>query len=69
MFGCKLHQPIDLVFGTNLADLKGNHITCIENLNPYHAEGYSWLVSNYATHYYSHDQSKCSTMPSVTIVT
>ena len=32
MFGCKLHLPIDLIFGTNLADLKGNHITYIENL-------------------------------------
>ena len=37
-------------------------------LNPYHAEGYSWLVSNYATCNYSHNQSKCSTMPSMTIV-
>ena len=32
MFGCKLHLPIDLIFGTNLMDLKGNHITYIENL-------------------------------------
>ena len=32
MFGCKPHLPIDLIFGTNLADLKGNHITYIENL-------------------------------------
>ena len=32
MFGHKLHLPIDLLFGTNSADLKGNHITCIENL-------------------------------------
>ena len=32
MFGCKPHLTIDLIFGTNLADLKGNHITCIENL-------------------------------------
>ena len=24
--------PIDLIFGTNLTDLKGNHITYIENL-------------------------------------
>ena len=32
MFGCKLHLPIDLIFGTNLTDLKGNHITYIENL-------------------------------------
>ena len=32
MFGCKPHLPIDLKLGTNLADLKGNHITYIENL-------------------------------------
>ena len=32
MFGCKLHLPIDQIFGTNLTDLKGNHITYIENL-------------------------------------
>ena len=32
MFGCKPHLPIDLIFGTTLADLKGNHITYIENL-------------------------------------
>ena len=32
MFGCKLHLPIDLIFGTNLTGLKGNHITYIENL-------------------------------------
>ena len=32
MFVCKPHLPIDLIFGTNLADLKGNHITYIENL-------------------------------------
>ena len=32
MFGCKPHIPIDLKFGTNLADLKGNHITYIKNL-------------------------------------
>ena len=32
IFGCKPHLPIDLIFGTNLADLKGNHITYIENL-------------------------------------
>ena len=31
MFGCKPHLPIDLIFGTNLTDLKGNHITYIEN--------------------------------------
>ena len=32
MFGCKLCLPIDLIFGINLTDLKGNHITYIENL-------------------------------------
>ena len=32
MFGCKPHLPIDLIFGTNIADLKGNHITYIKNL-------------------------------------
>ena len=32
MFGCKPHLPIDLIFGTNLTDLKGNPITYIENL-------------------------------------
>ena len=32
MFGCKPHLPIDLIFGTNLTDLKGNHITYFENL-------------------------------------
>ena len=32
MFGCKPHLPIDLTFGTNIANLKGNHITYIENL-------------------------------------
>ena len=32
MFGCKLDLPIDLIFGTNLKDLKGNHTTYIENL-------------------------------------
>ena len=32
MFGCKPCLPIDLIFGTNLADLKeGSHITYIEN--------------------------------------
>ena len=37
-------------------------------LNPYHAEGYSWLVPNYAKCDYNRDWSKCSTMPSATIV-
>ena len=32
MFGYKLCLPIDLIFGTKLADLKGNHITFTENL-------------------------------------
>ena len=32
MFGCKPCLPIDLIFGTNPTDLKGNHITYIENL-------------------------------------
>ena len=32
MFGCKLCLPIDLIFGANITDLKGNHITYIENL-------------------------------------
>ena len=32
MFGCKPHLPIDLIFGINIANLKGNHITYIENL-------------------------------------
>ena len=32
MFGCKPHLPIDLIFWTNIANLKGNHITYIENL-------------------------------------
>ena len=32
MFGWKPHLPIDLIFGTNAADLKGNSIAYIENL-------------------------------------
>ena len=32
MFGWKPHWPIDLLFGTNTADLKGNSITYIENV-------------------------------------
>ena len=32
MFGQKPHLPIDLIFGTNTADLKGNSITYVENL-------------------------------------
>ena len=30
MSGCKPHLPIDLIFGTNTADLKGSSITYIE---------------------------------------
>ena len=40
MFGCKLHLPIDLIFGTSLADLKGSHITYIENLKKRMARAY-----------------------------
>ena len=36
--------------------------------NPYHADGYSWLVSTSTKHEYSHNCSKCSSMPSGTIV-
>ena len=32
MFGCKPYLLIDVIFGMNLADLKGNHITYIESL-------------------------------------
>ena len=32
MFGRKPHLPIDLLFGTNTADLRGNSTTYIENL-------------------------------------
>ena len=32
MLGHKLHLPIGLIFGTNLMDLKGNHMTYIEHL-------------------------------------
>ena len=31
MFGCKPCLPIDVIFGINITDLKGNHITYIEN--------------------------------------
>ena len=31
-FGCKPCLPIDLIFGTNIAVLKGSSITYIENL-------------------------------------
>ena len=39
------------------------------DINPYHAKGYLQLVPNYAKCDYSHDWSKCSTTPSMTIVT
>ena len=32
LFGCKLHLPFDLIFGTNMADLKGSSNTYMENL-------------------------------------
>ena len=32
MFGCKPHFPIDLIFGTNTANLRCSSITYIENL-------------------------------------
>ena len=32
IFGWKPHLPIDLIFGTNTANLKGNSITYVENL-------------------------------------
>ena len=38
------------------------------SFNPYHTEGYLQLVANHAKCNYSYDQSKCSTMPSATIV-
>ena len=31
MFRWKLHLPIDLIFGTSITNLKGNHITYVEN--------------------------------------
>ena len=40
MFECKPCLPIDLIFGTNLTDLKGNHITYIENLKKIMAWAY-----------------------------
>ena len=38
MFGCKPCLPIDLIFGTDLKDLKGHHISYIENLK----KGMAW---------------------------
>ena len=32
MFGCKPHMPIDLIFGTNIANLKGSSVTYFGNL-------------------------------------
>ena len=32
MSGCKQHLPIDLIFGTNAANLKGSGITYIKQL-------------------------------------
>ena len=32
MFGAEPHLPIDLIFGTNTANLKGSSITYVENL-------------------------------------
>ena len=46
-----------------------NSFLPITYINPYHAEGYSQLASNYATRDYGCNQSTCSTMPSTTIVT
>ena len=40
MFECKWCLPIDLIFGTNLTDLQGNHITYIENLKKIMAWAY-----------------------------
>ena len=31
MFGCNPHLPIDLIFRTNIVNLKGNHIIYIKN--------------------------------------
>ena len=40
MLGCKPCLPIDLIFGINIAHLKGNHITYIENLKKRMARAY-----------------------------
>ena len=40
MFGCKPCFPIDLIFGTNTADLKGSSITYIKNLKKRKAWAY-----------------------------
>ena len=42
--------------------------TADKSINPYQAEGYSRLVSTSAKCDYSRDRSKCSSMPSTTIV-
>ena len=59
---CELHEMCKLGQGALIKQ------DMLPELNPYHAKGYSWLVSNYATCDYSRNQSKCSTMPSMTIV-
>ena len=43
MFGYKPHLPIDLIFGTNIANLKGIHNTYIENLKKRMTWGYQTL--------------------------
>ena len=40
----------------------------VPSLNPYHTKGFSQLVSTSTKHDYSHNCSKCSSMPSGTIV-
>ena len=44
------------------------HVCVVLHINPYHAKGYSRLVPNHTKRDYSRDWSKCSTMPSATIV-
>ena len=44
MFGRKPHLPIDLIFGTNITNLKGNHITYIENLKKQNSSGHMKLL-------------------------
>ena len=48
MFGHKLCLPIDLIFGTNITDLKGNHITYIENLKKRVAWAYETANGHYS---------------------
>ena len=47
---------------------QNNFIPLDTYFNPYHTEGYSWLVSTSTKHDYSCDHSKCSSMPSGTKV-